>query len=181
MGKLKEDVREAVTGSTPDNDLRARLHADHNEVAKLLAELWSTTEADVAERTDVRNQVEAGLASHTKAEEEVIYRRIQMDSRMREQTEHGFREHGNVDTALDILMNTDPADPAFSAAVKDLRQVVSHHVHDEENELLPQAEQLLGREQLATLIPTFNDRKRALMKHYESEQRTRAVLAGDDA
>ena len=29
LDKLKEDLREAITGSTPENDLRARLHDRH--------------------------------------------------------------------------------------------------------------------------------------------------------
>jgi hemerythrin superfamily protein len=178
--KLKEDLREAVTGSTTENDLRARLHADHDEISKLLGELAKTTDADVAQRIDVRNEIEAGLKSHAQAEEEVVYRRIQMDSRMRDETEHSFAEHAKIDAALATLMNTDPADPAFDDAAKELRQIVHHHVHDEENELLPKAEQILGHEQLAALIPSFNDRKRMLHAQVESEQRTRALLAGED-
>jgi len=180
LDKLREDVREAVTGATPENDLRARLHADHDEIARLLGQLGSTTDADIAERTDVRAQIHAALTAHARAEEEVVYRRVEARSEMRSDTDHAFGEHGKIDAALASLMGTDPADPEFADAVAELKRIVTHHVHDEENELLPKAEQLLGRETLAALIPAFNDRKRTLMAQATSDQRVNARVSGED-
>ena len=44
--KIKEDVRELMTGSNVENDMRARLHADHDDVARIMSELENMCSKD---------------------------------------------------------------------------------------------------------------------------------------
>src|SRR6476619_3377129 len=98
--KFKEDAREMLTGSNPDNDLRARLHADHNEVSRLIDELKSTEDHEFDMRADILNQLVIALSAHARAEESVVYRLFQDDPRLRDKTIHAFREHSQIDQAL---------------------------------------------------------------------------------
>ena len=179
--KMREDLRQTLTGATVDDDLRARLHADHDEVARLIAELEGTTDADSEMRADLRDELQRGLVAHSKAEETVVYRRLESAGGLAQQTQHATREHAEIDAALHTVLSLDTADPAFADAVKTLKQVVTHHVHEEETNLLPKAEVMLGKDALTALIPGFNDRKRQLIGQLESEQRMRKAAQADDA
>jgi hypothetical protein len=166
--KLKEDAREVLTGSTVENDLRARLHADHNEVGTLMDELLGSGEYEVAMREDIRDQIVVGLTVHAKAEEEVVYDYLRQNMATRDKVRHAFTEHADIDRLVSQLKVLDCEDPGMTQLVEELKQTVLHHVHDEENELLPKAEQELGREKLALLIPKFNSRKVQLRAELES-------------
>jgi hemerythrin superfamily protein len=165
--KIKEDAREMLTGSTPENDLRARLHADHNEVGKLIDELLASGDYEVAMRDDIRDQIVLGLTVHAQAEEEVVYDYLKQNMAVRDKVDHAFTEHAEIDRLLQQLKACDCADPGMTELVQELKQTVMHHVHDEENELLPKAEERIGKETLARLIPKFNSRKVQIQQELE--------------
>jgi hypothetical protein len=53
-------------------------------------------------------------------------------------------------------------DDAFDAKVTVLMENVRHHVEEEEGEMLPQSEEILGKEELARLGEEMAARKRQL-------------------
>jgi hemerythrin superfamily protein len=167
--KLKEDVRETLTGSNAQNDLRARLHADHSEVSALIGEFLSTGDHELAMREDIRNQIVVGLASHAQAEEEVVYSVLSHHPTTTGKTQHAVREHAQIDALVQQLKTADVGDPTTNEIVKELQQKVTHHVHEEETDLLPKAETDVGKAALAALIPQFNARKAELVQQLEAE------------
>jgi hemerythrin superfamily protein len=173
--KIKEDIRESLTGSTPENDLRARLHADHSEVAKLIDELLASEDYELALREDIREQIVVGLTSHSKAEEEIVYSRLQQYPATQRLTQEAIVEHDGIDRVLQTLKEMDVGDPGLSQVVEDLKAKVQHHVVEEENKLIPQAEKEFGQTELARMIPQFNARKAELMVDLELE----SALADD--
>jgi hemerythrin superfamily protein len=170
--KIKEDAREALTGSNPENDLRARLHADHVEVDNLMNELESTDDHDIAMRIDLRNEIVQALMVHARAEEDIVYSHLRSESSLRTDVTHSDREHQDILRALASLEAIDPGDPAFVDALDHLRDLVKHHVHEEENQVLPKAEDRIGKAQLARLIAPFNERRRELIRHRHSALET---------
>ena len=167
--KLKEDVRETLTGSTPHNDLRARLHADHNEVSVLIGEFLGTADHELAMREDIRNQIVVGLDAHAKAEQEVVYSVLSHQPTTTGKTQLAVREHAAIDALVNQLKAADVGDSATNDLVKELQQTVGHHVYEEENDLLPEAEADIGKTALAALIPQFNARKDELTRQLEAE------------
>lgn len=161
--KMKENLRETVTGSTPANDLRARLHADHVEVARLIDLLLSTDDVDVSMREDLKLQIIVQLTAHAKAEEEVVYTAFEQSHALRTQTDASFREHQDIDDLVRDLESLDGGDRALEVVLRSLKTTVEHHVHEEENNVLPRAEKELGQQVLVEMIPRFNQRKAELM------------------
>ncbi|MEZ5397882.1 MAG: hemerythrin domain-containing protein [Bryobacterales bacterium] len=175
--KLKEDLRETVTGSNPENDLRARLHADHVEVDRLIGELQDSEDHELAMRADLRDELVQALIVHSRAEEDVVYTRLRSEPSLRADVTHSDREHQDILTALARLEALDPADPAFLDALNQLADTVKHHVHEEEGTVLPKAQERLGQDVLARLIPPFNERKRELLQQHHSALETAPTLA----
>jgi hemerythrin-like domain-containing protein len=61
-------------------------------------------------------------------------------------------EHRTVDSlVLPDLQNTDPATTEFSGRVKVVKELLEHHIEEEESEMFPQAQKLLGKEKLDEL------------------------------
>jgi hemerythrin-like domain-containing protein len=67
-----------------------------------------------------------------------------------------------VRVTLGELSRLTPEDDAFDAKVQVLIENVRHHVEEEESEMLPQAEKLLGQDELARLGEEMLARKRQL-------------------
>ena len=163
IDKMMEDARELVTGSTVENDLRARLHADHSDVAIRLDELIATDDAEIPVREEIRAEIVTLLTTHARAEEEVVYTFLQREAEVRGETQHAVREHRDIDEALARVRTASVADTNFIELCRELKRVVTHHVHEEETDLLPKAEKEFGQERLAKLIPQFNRRKAELL------------------
>jgi len=154
--KTKEGIRELLTGSNVENDMRARMHADHDEIARLIGVLLA---ADDSAQNEARDDLIEALTVHLRAEEDVIYNALSQRPATAALTVHSYREHDDIERLVDELRLVDAGDPAMRGCVERLLDSVTSHVHDEEGELLPVAERELGKEHLASLIPMFNARR----------------------
>jgi hypothetical protein len=145
-------------------------------VSRLIDELKSTEDHEIAMRTDILDQVVIGLTAHARAEESVVYQALVSNTELRDKLVHAQREHTEIDEAVAALDLLDPSDPNFLQAVKTLQERIDHHVREEENDLLPKAEREFGVDELARLIPTFNDQKRLLMAQLREERRATSTV-----
>ena len=112
------------------------LVVDHEKVEHLIEEIASA-ETPVQRRGLVA-QLDAELTRHTRAEEEVLYPYVRKyvpdgDSLM-DEAEH---EHDEAKQALIDVATFDPSTSEFRDALATLKQLVSHHVREEEREIFP--------------------------------------------
>lgn len=172
--KIKEEVHESVAGTHPGNDLRARLHADHAAVSRLIVALKETESHEITRREDLRRQLVVELTAHSRAEEEVVYPELAAHDGTRELGERSLLEHGRLDRALEDLRVVRVVDPTFLARVDVLDDLLSEHVHDEESNVLPHAEAVIGQPELARLIPRFDERATEWRGRLGAERRQRS-------
>ena len=127
------------------------LKADHERVKSILAQLSESTERGVKKRTDLLNKLEMEITIHTKLEEEILYPAFK-EAGGKEQDVMYYEakeEHRTVDSlVLPDLKNTDPGTPEFSGRVKVVKELLEHHIEEEESEMFPQAKKLLGNDKL---------------------------------
>jgi hemerythrin-like domain-containing protein len=118
------------------------LKTQHREVEELFRQLEEAE--DESARTALRLELANNLAAHASIEEEIMYpvvmEALGPDGRIRE----GFEEHALAEFALYRLMQVSPMDETFSAKVAALKDLVTHHIEEEESEILPKAESELG-------------------------------------
>src|SRR5439155_10851683 len=95
-------------------------------------ELESTDE----DRSVLVAEVKARLEAHSRAEERYVYPEL---TRVRPsesgELHHGTEEHREAEEKLAALEQA--GDAEFSRALKEFVDAVSHHVHEEESEILP--------------------------------------------
>jgi hemerythrin superfamily protein len=141
--RVKTVVKQAAhaignTFSSSDTDVESTdildtLKKEHDEVKDLLENL-SDAETS-AQRRNLVQMIKAALVPHTKAEEKVVYDAVialrdkdaQMDGH------EGYLEHEWAAKTLQRLEGiTNAASPEHKAAGKVLKELVEHHIEEEE-------------------------------------------------
>src|SRR5687767_7242743 len=125
------------------------LKADHTKVKKLLRQLEATTERGVKIREDLVNQIEMELKVHAKLEEEIFYPAFKNAASKKDDKEMFFEaaeEHHVVDMVLPELKMTSPKSEQFGAKAKVLKELLEHHIEEEETEMFARARVLMSDE-----------------------------------
>jgi len=129
------------------NDPMRILKADHREVEQLLTKLAETDEG--SERESMVAELEKKLTAHMDMEERLVYP-VLKDKVGAEDEEEAEVEHGLAREGLQKLMGMMEA-PGFGAAVEMLKGGISHHVQEEEGELLPELKDACTRDEWSEL------------------------------
>jgi hemerythrin superfamily protein len=145
------------------------LKADHQTVKTILAQLSESTDKAIKKRTDLLDKLEMEISIHTKLEEEILYPAFKAAG-TKEQDVLYFEakeEHRTVDSlVLPDLKQTDPGTPEFSGRVKVVKELLEHHIEEEETEMFPQAKKLLGKSRLDDLGEQMEAMKASCKKEW---------------
>lgn len=159
------------------------LKADHARVQ----ELFRQYEKAGGQHREIAEQIFTELEMHTTLEEELFYPALRSrvkpetlelePSTAEEETEdeeadlmaededlvtEALEEHREVKSLIATLRTLDPRDAQFQTTFAELREGVEGHVGMEEDELMPDAEAVLGDE-LERLGRQMEERKKQLM------------------
>ncbi|VVM65552.1 DNA nickase [Pseudomonas fluorescens] len=130
------------------------LQADHERVKGILTQLSESTERGVKKRTELLAKLEMEITIHTRLEEEILYPAFK-EAGGKEQDVMYYEakeEHRTVDSlVLPDLKVTDPSSLEFAGRVKVVKELLEHHIEEEETEMFPQAKKLLGKAKLEEL------------------------------
>jgi hemerythrin-like domain-containing protein len=142
------------------------LKEDHKRVSELLEKLSSTTARGSKNRTTLLETIEDELKVHTTIEEEIFYPAYRDAARKQEDARlylEALEEHHLVDLVLAEMRDTQPDSENFLARAKVLKDVVEHHVEEEEGEMFPRARKLLDNAELTELAERMEERKEELV------------------
>jgi hemerythrin-like domain-containing protein len=123
------------------------LMQDHKEAASMMDQLETADKGDRSART-VFLQLKEALTLHTQAEEQVFYPALKNHEETKDMIPESLEEHQEVDQILAEMSSLSPGDDDFMDKLTELRDAVEHHVEEEENEMFPKAEQILGQNRL---------------------------------
>jgi hemerythrin superfamily protein len=122
------------------------LKKQHREVEKLFAKALKTN--DVRARRGTMDEIARQLETHMSIEEKVFYPAVKEIGTKKgvEMVGEAYEEHHVVKLVLKELPQIDPKADSFEAKMTVLKELVEHHVEEEEEEMFPMAERKLGRE-----------------------------------
>lgn len=118
------------------------LKEDHREVEELIAQL----EEGADKETFLK--LKSSLELHTQIEENIYYPALEGKDETDELVTDAYQEHDEVDELLEEMRGTDIESDEFQVLLKQLKDSIEHHVKEEENELFPKSEEVLGAETL---------------------------------
>lgn len=117
-------------------DILDKLKQEHDEVQDLLSQLQDATAA--SDRKALVGKIRQALVPHTKAEEKVVYDAVLALRDKDAQTDghEGYIEHEWASKTLDRLGKiANAASPEHKATSKVLKELVDHHVKEEERNI----------------------------------------------
>lgn len=144
----------------------AMLKSDHVKVKQLLHEFEETTGRATKQRDRLVGDIERELKIHAQLEEELFYptfKKVAEDTEAEDLFYEATEEHHVVDMVLPELKASSTKSPEFSAKAKVLKDLIEHHVREEEGEMFIQARRLMTDEQLRELGNAMAARKETLV------------------
>ena len=123
------------------------LEAQHREVEDLFSDF---EEASAGEKRDIFLKIADKLAVHAAIEEKHFYPAAK-SRETEDQLMEAVEEHLSVKRIIADLLAQETDEETLEAKVKVLQEQIEHHVEEEEEELFPRVEKLLGEETLEAL------------------------------
>jgi hemerythrin-like domain-containing protein len=141
----------------------SKLHADHEEVAALMEKIL---DASGTERNELFKEMRTKLQAHVEAEAKVLYKRMEREGEeeARSFAYEGDVEHGLVEELLEQLGRSRAKDSEqWTAKMTVLKELVEHHVEEEEATGFKEARDTFDGEELEKLGDRFEQEKEKLM------------------
>jgi hemerythrin superfamily protein len=140
------------------------IKSDHRKVEQLFREFEEAGDRAYKTKQELVGQIVEELEVHATIEEESYYPAVEAKARKdgKELIAEAVEEHHVVKILLGELSSMSSEDEAFDAKVTVLMENVRHHVEEEESELLPQSEKILGTDELTRLGEQMAARRRQL-------------------
>jgi len=122
--------------SPDETDILDTLKREHDEVGDMLKKLVDSESA--SERRSLVKKIKAALVPHIKAEQKVVYDAVlalkSKDAKV--DGEEGYIEHKLAAETLSLLGKiSNTMSPEFAAASKVLKELIEHHVDEEERNI----------------------------------------------
>jgi hemerythrin superfamily protein len=145
--------------TTGQQDLVDAIVADHRAAQAVFAEIEGSSDPGL--RRDLVEHVIAELVRHSVAEEQYLYptaRKVLPDGD--EIADHEIEEHAEAEKLMKEIEKTDATEPEFEGLVRQLIDDVSHHLHEEEDDLLPRLRAACDAAELRELGRKFEQSKK---------------------
>ncbi|MFZ7127856.1 MAG: hemerythrin domain-containing protein [Desulfobacterales bacterium] len=135
------------------------LKKEHKEVDDLLEELEETSDGAVKTREKLFAKLKEELVPHMKAEEKAFYPPLKGDKNAREDALESLQEHHVAELVLKELDRLDKGDEVWGAKLSVFKEIVSHHVEEEESTIFDAARKALDASQMEKIMTAFDKEK----------------------
>jgi hemerythrin superfamily protein len=131
-------------------DAIALLTQQHREVEELFEKFEKVGEGKEELLMDLFVRIADNLAAHAIIEEKIFYPSVFVGPTA-DKLQEAVEEHLSAKRVIADLLDMDPSDAQFKAKVKVLKDLVEHHVEEEEKDLFKSVKKLLTKEELAVM------------------------------
>jgi hemerythrin-like domain-containing protein len=162
-------------GATDSEDVVELILADHRLFEELLRDLRNRE----ADRTRDLADLADLLVAHAEAEEDEVYPKLERQApEEAEEIAHGAEEHADGHVALLELLRLDPDDvEAFEEALEELSETLTHHLDEEERDVLNAAREEVPIGTRQELGRAFRRRRgELLMEHPGQPERVQSLV-----
>ncbi|HNB23749.1 MAG TPA: hemerythrin domain-containing protein [Candidatus Melainabacteria bacterium] len=122
------------SGQAAHADIVEMLKADHRRVSELFAKYEKLPATATREKRKVLREIFAELDIHTRLEEELVYPEVEGAE---EHVVEAREEHHVIDLIIAEIKKVRSMNEKTDAKVKVLKEMIEHHVKEEEWEMLP--------------------------------------------
>jgi hemerythrin superfamily protein len=147
------------------------LKNQHREVGALFKKFDDTGSKATKTREKIFLELASMLEAHTSIEEEFLYPKAKsVDADL---TLEAFEEHTIVKDLIKKTRSMDPSDETYFAKVTVLKELVHHHVQEEEKIFFPELKQAFDKDMMLDLGTKMKDKFEDLIKGGSSDSNDR--------
>jgi hypothetical protein len=139
-------------------DIYQILKKEHEEVQDMLDQ---QIEKKMSGRADyqVMKEIEQQLSIHLTGEEKLFYPQLTKSNESKEEAFEAYEEHHVARLTLDELMKMSHDDERWLAKLKVLKELVDHHVQEEERNLFKVAKKVISSDQAKEIGQKYQQEK----------------------
>ena len=147
------------------------IHKDHEFFRNILGQLKQTQGTESKRREELFTKFKLEIEPHTKAEETVFYPPLQENNEFYDDVLESIEEHHVISLILGELDLMSKQGDQWRAKLRVGKEVVEHHILDEEDKIFGAASKILSREQMQAVLKDFVREKERLRSGLEKEQK----------
>ncbi|MEW6442623.1 MAG: hemerythrin domain-containing protein [bacterium] len=140
-------------------DLLQAIQKDHEELKGILEKLKKTTNGGSKQREDLFAKLKKEITPHMEAEEKAYYPVLKEKKGAREKVLESVEEHHVTKTVLKELEKLSRADEQWPAKLSVFKELVEHHIEEEEDSIFELTRELMEEEQLEEVLASFTEQK----------------------
>ncbi|MHB8108466.1 MAG: hemerythrin domain-containing protein [Syntrophorhabdaceae bacterium] len=145
------------------NKFFQELKKEHKEVQDILDRLTGMKSGSSSKMDDLFQKLKVEIVPHMKAEEKVFYPSLEKKSgEAREHALEGFEEHHVAELVLSELDQMDMSEDHWAPKMKVLKELIEHHVQEEESEIFESAEKVLKSNDFDMILSQFEEEKQRI-------------------
>ncbi|MBC7906821.1 MAG: hemerythrin domain-containing protein [Rhodospirillaceae bacterium] len=131
------------------------LKDDHATVERLFSNIMATSSRDKSRREQLFHSLKEAVIKHSHAEEKIFYAPLRDKQPAHDMIEHGLDEHHSVEKLLQKMDNIPADSDDWIDTLENIHMKIKDHVEEEEGEIFPKAQQLLGDSELDQMTDRF--------------------------
>lgn len=122
------------------------IKGDHREVEGLFRDYEKLGKRAHSAKQSLALEICDKLTAHAQMEEQCFYPRLSQKFKKEDEglVEEAYAEHEVAKDLISKIQTLSPEDPQFDAKVMVLREMVKHHVKEEEKEIIPESKKKLS-------------------------------------
>lgn len=130
------------------------IRKDH-EIQRDLLEKLVNTSGDTDRRRELWYQLKKELQIHEDAEERSFYKPLIDKDLTQEKARHSIAEHHEIDEMIEQIEETEFSSTGWLTLAKSLKELVTHHLDEEEQEVFQLAGKALTENQKTSLASNY--------------------------
>jgi hemerythrin-like domain-containing protein len=146
-------------------DIFEVITADHEKVKKILDQMQHTTPKAGKRREQLLQSLTENLQPHMYAEEQYFYQVLLDETDEKETAFEAIEEHRAAKMVLSDLHEAALDDPRWAARCKVLKELVEHHIEEEESEVFEIARKVFDGERASSAAKRFKEMKKEAPAH----------------
>lgn len=172
----EEEAMDFEEESIDERDPFVLLEGQHREVDALFSEIEQAGERAHKTKERLVKTLMEKLNMHTDLEERIFYKAARAADE--DLVLESYEEHAAMKNMLKRLAHTEAKDESFHAKLTVLKELVEHHVKEEENDLFPKCREIFEQDDLMELGEDMLARMEKLQDQARAKTRANRATTG---
>lgn len=143
-------------------DIYDYLKMDHEHVAKLFKQFEKSTL--IERKKQIVALISQELMAHAQSEQETFYNTLKQFDSIQDDAQHGQKEHQEIEHQITLVLHTQQFGKQWEKEVEKLKELVTHHVNEEEGKLFREAKKVLSEEDAFIIKEQMHYLKQQLLR-----------------